>query len=124
MSPEQRKQFGYNAHLVREYEAHLAKATEDNRQEAIRADIAAQADRRTREAQEEKTANLLAMQKAARPIVSNHTVHITGSYGGGAELFLVPCPKTGPVPPATTTYAPIVTPIPMPHITAPPRPTH
>lgn len=58
LSPDQQKQFGYNADMAKDFEAKVSKATDDLRQQSIRWDEAAKAEKKVRQAQEtEKVAN-------------------------------------------------------------------
>lgn len=127
LSAGQQKKFGYDATKARDYEAAVAKATEDNRQESLRLEQIAQAARHVRDAENERaSANrfiALSQANAAQGAPTD-----AGSYGGyygwySSGLGLYALPRRGPAPPAKTQYAPVVTPIPFPRVNSPARPS-
>lgn len=125
LSADQQKQFGYNAEKARNYEAQVAKANEDFRQECIRRQEAVQAqeaDQRKHADQEERVANdriiALAQLKEAEADLARTTGN-NGGYGyyDGDGLFAIP--QVGRRITPRTDYAPVVPPIPFPSRTTP-----
>ena len=120
LSRDEQKQFGFDAGKAKDYEAKVAKANEDFRQECLHAEQAAQTQivaRQTRADQEEKTFNdrliALAQLKAAEADLARATANANaGGYGwSGGDGFAV---QTLRHPVSGTTFAPVVTPIPLP----------
>jgi len=125
LSAEQQKQFNFDPAKAHDYETQVAKATDDFRQESIRMEQAASAARLVRADRDEKTYNdrLIALAQLQAAQAGSPSIPLGGpaydysSLGGGYGLYAIP--RTGRVPPARTTYAPIVTPIPFPRINTP-----
>ncbi|HTA31310.1 MAG TPA: hypothetical protein VK731_12540 [Candidatus Cybelea sp.] len=127
LSSDQQKQFGFDPAKAREYEASVAKATDDFRQESARMEQIASAARQARAEQDARTANDRAVAMAQLQAAQANSTGISPggsaydwSYldgGGGVGIFAIP--RTGRVPRARTVYAPIVTPIPFPRINTP-----
>lgn len=94
LSEDQQKQYGYNAANAAAYTTAVAKANEDFRQESIRFDQLAAAQRATRQAQEAEmekvmTDRMIAMaqikqQQAAQPVSD------FGGYGYGGDIIGIP----------------------------------
>ncbi len=104
LSPDQQKQFGYRADKAKEFEAQVAKATDDWRQESLYWDQIARierAARQVREAEMEKVMNdriiAQAQLKQAHPasqtllvvIIAMATVTVTVGPHGVAILYLI-----------------------------------
>jgi len=127
LSTDRQKQFGFDANKAKDYEAQVAKATEDFRQERIRLEQAAQAHKAAVQAQtdqEERVMNdrILAMAQLKQAEAALARATDGGGYGGatygdGYGVFAIP--QTGRAPRARTDYAPVVTPIPFPRINTP-----
>jgi hypothetical protein len=120
LSADQQKQFGFDAAKARDYEAKVAKANDDFRQDCIRIEQAAQTQRAAQEArvdQEEKAFSERLMAMAQLKEAEADLARATqgnggyGGYGGDGGLFAIP--QTGRAPRASTEYAPVVTPIPF-----------
>ena len=121
LSTDQQKQFGYDAARARDYEAKVAKANEDFRQESIHNEQAAQAQmaaQQSRTDREEKNFNerliALAQLKIAEADLARATGNANfGGYGwlGGSDVFPI---QTLRHPVSGTQFAPVVTPIPLP----------
>jgi hypothetical protein len=125
LSPDQQKQFGFDANKARDYEAQVAKANDDYRQQCVRLEQTAQtqkADQQVRADQEEKAFNdrimAMAQLKEAEADLARATEG-NGGYGlsGGDGLFAIP--QVGHTPRSGTQYAPVVTPIPFPSRSTP-----
>jgi hypothetical protein len=126
LTPDQQKQFGFDAGKAHDYEASVAKANEDFRQDALRMDQLSSAARQTREADNERVleqratvrSQLNAAQMAPQYVPLGGPAYDYSSLGGGYGLYALPrvsrhMPKNG------TTYAPVVTPIPFPRVNTP-----
>jgi hypothetical protein len=125
LSTDLQKQFGFDAAKAHEYEVQVAKATEDFRQESLRLGQIAQTTLHVREDQDARILNdrmialaqIQAAQAGSPGLPLGGPAYDWSSVGGGYGLYAIP--RTGRVPPATRTYAPIVTPIPFPKINTP-----
>ena len=130
LSADQQKQFGFDAAKAHDYEAQVAKANEDFRQESLRDEQIAQAARRAREQRDDNSLNdrLLAQAQtaAAQPNPAPASVpgynYDWGYWGGGVGL--VSGRGVRHFIPARRDFAPIVTPIPFPQINTPHYPLH
>ena len=122
LSEDQQRQFGYDADKAKAHTAQVAKANAEFRDESIRWEQLAQAQRvvrQQRELEEEKiqTEKLMALAQlnpaqASAPASENY-----GGWSGGGDLFGIP--TSGRVPEAKTVFAPIVRPVPFPVINTP-----
>ncbi|HWY78006.1 MAG TPA: hypothetical protein VN281_20495 [Verrucomicrobiae bacterium] len=90
LSPDQQKQYGYDEARAREYEAKVAQAQEDFRQECIRSDQIARAEKLARKGTDYEQARIendrlmaLAQLKAAEAEMSNAN---GGGYGYGNNV--------------------------------------
>src|SRR5580704_11549440 len=97
LSSDQQKQFGYDANKARDYETQVAKANEDYRQDCIRreqAALAQKAEQRTQADREERVFNdrimAMAQLKAAEADLARAAE--SGGYGwsGGDGVFAIP----------------------------------
>jgi len=110
LSADQQKQFGYDANKAKEFEAGVAKATEDFRQDSIHREQAAQAQRaadQTREVQQEQalTERIMAMAQLkqaeaelARAMGQGGENAGNGGYGwysGAGGYGLIALPELG-----------------------------
>jgi hypothetical protein len=126
LSPEQQKQFGYDPDKARDFEAKLARSMEDWRQEGIRSEQIAQAQRAARQARESQEEQFLhdrmmtiaesQQAQAAMPNATDDGENGWSPYGGGYGVFAMP--PFGAGPNAKTVYAPAVHPLII------PRPNH
>jgi hypothetical protein len=128
LSPDLQKQFGYDAAKARDYEAKVAKATEDFRQESIRDEQIASAARQARAEREEKAivyhmpppgqANA---EESSPPMAPAYYGESYGGYGGYNDgIYAVP--NIGRAPAARRDYLSPVRPIPFPQLNTPPQP--
>ena len=92
LSSDQQKQFGYDANKSRDFEAKVAKAEEDFRQDSIRREQTAQAQRVVEQNREDQQAQVvndrimaLAQLKQAEADLARATGD-NGGYGGGFSL--------------------------------------
>ncbi|MDB6021290.1 MAG: hypothetical protein JWQ04_1147 [Pedosphaera sp.] len=124
LSQDQQKQYGYDAAKAKDYEARVAKANEDFRQESIRWDQTAQAQRAARQAQDlemEKIINdrVIAMTQLNQGQAGPANNLGGGDYGWSTGGGLIGIPVSGQVPRAKTEFAPVVTPVPFPRLNIP-----
>jgi hypothetical protein len=119
LSSDQQKQFGYDAAKAKDYEAQVAKANDDYRQERARMEQAAQTQQAAQQAHsdlQEHAVNerivAMAQLKEAEADLARATSGNGGyGYAGGEGLFALP--EIGRAPRPSTQYAPVVTPIPF-----------
>jgi hypothetical protein len=123
LSPDQQKQFRFDANKARDYETGVAKANDDFGQEALREGQIENAARLARNQDNERVAESRMMAMTQLQAAQANSYPVGGpacdwSYlGGGYGLYAVP--RVGRMPRNGTTYAPIVTPIPFPRINTP-----
>ena len=129
LSQDQQKQFGYDPDKAKDYEAKVAKATEDARQESIRWEQTGREQRAARRAQENELARIMndriialaQLKQAQADIVAPMAGGNNYGWlsGGGYGYGVVAVPQIGKAPRARTYYAPVVTPVPFPRLNTP-----
>lgn len=132
LSADQQKQYGYDANKAREYEAQTAKATEEWRAEAIKAEQEGRARKAEQLAQENQAETLQTDRIVAMTQLKQAEADLARSSGGGGEDyggafggyfgggdFGFAIPPTGRVPRAKRRLAPIVAPVPFPRLNTP-----
>lgn len=95
LSEDQQKQYNYSATNAAAYSAAVAKANEDFRQESIRFDQLAAAQRATRQAQEAEmekvmTDRMIAMAQIKQQQQNTPPVSDFGGYGYGSDFVGIP----------------------------------
>lgn len=132
LSADQQKQYGYDPAKARDYEAQVAKAQEEYRQECIKRDEAAKSQRANDMVQQDQRERMIndridaltrLEQAEARlaEVAPNYGGDNFGSgWGWGGDGFgLVALPNVGRAPRARTDFAPVVTPVPFPTVNVP-----
>jgi hypothetical protein len=119
LTADQQKQFGYDPGKARDYEAQVAKATEDWRQQTLRSEQVAQAQRAAQQAQQIESERLMndrimAMAQLKQAEAQGTSGGVGEGYGwssGGGYGFFGQ-PEIGRRVRASTVYAPLVPPAP------------
>lgn len=125
LSSNLQKEYGYDPAKAQQYEAGVAKANDDFRQESIRVAQLENSARQARDAENEKVAEerTIAMIQSQAAQAAGYGYPMGGgaydwsSLGGGYGAVAIP--QVGRMPRDGTTYAPVVRPIPFPQINTP-----
>lgn len=136
LSPDLQKKYGYDEAKAKDYEAKVAKANEDFRQQCIKMDETAKARMAAEDARDEQqekalTERILAMarlkeaeaalnQTAPGPNMENYGGSYSGGgFWGGGDVALFAVPSLNRAPRARTDFNPIATPVPFPQVNVP-----
>ena len=128
LSSDEQKQYGYDPDKAKDFEAKVAKATEDFRQDCIRREQTAQTQRTSDQELDDQRDKALTDRITAMAHLKEAEAELAratggsenGGYGwGGGEYPVVAIPEIGRAPRARTDYAPVVTPVPFPRLNTP-----